>query len=101
MSNIGLGVDRPRRLGARTRKGFLVALHQLTRRWHRLLGEQELRAIEGRREELEQLERDRDAVLTYYTVLVPEALDSLGPDERHRLYGMLKLKVLWFEHGEA
>ena len=39
-----------------------------------------------------------DEVGTNYA---PEALDSLGPEERHRLYGMLRLKVLWFEDSEA
>jgi hypothetical protein len=63
--------------------------------------ERELRAIKGRKEELEQLKRDRDAVLAYYTALAPETFDSLGPEERHRLYGMLRLRVLWFENGQA
>ena len=67
----------------------------------RAVAERELLAIEGRKEELKQLEWDRDTVLAYYTALAPEALDSLEPEERHRLYGMLRLKVLWFEDGEA
>lgn len=67
----------------------------------RIVVNRELRAIEGREEELAQLERDRDAVLGYYAVLAPEALDSLGSEERHRLYGMLKLKVLVGQNGEA
>ena len=63
--------------------------------------ERGLRALEGHKEDLERLERDRDAVIEYYAALAPEAIDSLTPEERHRLYGMLKLKVLVGKDGEA
>ena len=56
-------------------------------------------AIEGRCQRLEELEHDRDALLERYDDMVPEALDSLGPEERHRIYKMLRLKVL--VHPEA
>ncbi len=63
--------------------------------------ERELRALEGRGEELLRLERDRDTVVEHYAALAPEALDSLEPDERHRLYGILRLRVMVGEDGKA
>ena len=45
---------------------------------------------------MEELEHDRDALLERYAGMVPEAIDSLGPEERHRIYKMLRLKVLTY-----
>jgi site-specific DNA recombinase len=56
--------------------------------------EKELKALRRRQEKLEELERDKDTVLEHYTILAPEALDSLAPEERHRLYRMLRLKIV-------
>jgi site-specific DNA recombinase len=53
----------------------------------------ELEALEGRREELAELERDCDAVMKHYAVMVPEDLDTLMPEERHHGYKLLKLRV--------
>ena len=55
--------------------------------------ENELEVLKGRGEELERLERDRDAVVSHYAALAPEVLESLGLEERHRFYGILGLKV--------
>jgi len=63
--------------------------------------ERELEALKGRREELEQLERHRDAVIGYYAALAPKALDSLGPEQRHRLYGMLRLIISVDKDGQV
>jgi site-specific DNA recombinase len=60
----------------------------------RKVAQEELVAIEGHCQRLEELEHDRDALLERYAGMVPEALDSLGPEERHRIYKMLRLKVL-------
>ena len=60
----------------------------------RRTAERELAAIGGRRERIEQLEREKDEVLDSYARMAPEALDSMSPEERHRLYCMLRLKVL-------
>lgn len=51
-------------------------------------------AIEGRRERLEQMERDRDTIMEHYAVTVPESLDDLSPEKRHKIYKMLRLEVL-------
>jgi site-specific DNA recombinase len=53
----------------------------------------ELAALEGRREKLAELERDRDALMESYAGMVPEALETLSPEERHHVYKLLKLRV--------
>ncbi len=55
--------------------------------------ERELAIIRGRKVALEELERDRDALLESYAGIVPDALDSLAPVERRQVYGMLRLEV--------
>jgi site-specific DNA recombinase len=59
----------------------------------RELARRELEAIEGCRARLRDLERNADALLEHYTAMVPEALDGLEPEERHRIYKMLRLAV--------
>ncbi len=59
----------------------------------------ELEALEGRREELAELERDCDAVMKHYAAMVPEYLDSLVPEERHHVYKLLKLRVGLYPDG--
>ena len=60
----------------------------------RRTAEQELTALQNRRERLFELERDRDALLDELADVVPEALDALASEDRHRLYKMLKLRVM-------
>jgi site-specific DNA recombinase len=59
----------------------------------RATAERELAAIRGRKAALEELERDRVALLESYAGMLPEALDSLASEERRQVYGMLRLKV--------
>jgi site-specific DNA recombinase len=59
----------------------------------RSTAKRELEAIRSRRERLEELERDKDALLDSYAQMTPEALDALTPEERHRVYGMLGLRA--------
>ena len=56
--------------------------------------QRELEALDNRREKIEELEHDRDALLESYVSLVPEVLDALTPEERHRIYKMLRLRVI-------
>jgi hypothetical protein len=60
----------------------------------RKTAERELRIIEGRKDALQQLERDRDSLIEHYANMAPEALDSLTPEERHQLYKILRLRVM-------
>ena len=59
----------------------------------------ELAALEDIRESIEQMERDKDAVLDYHVTLAPEALDELTSEERHGLYKMLRLVVFAYPDG--
>jgi hypothetical protein len=52
-----------------------------------------LEALKYRRERIEQLERDKEALRDYYEGIAPEALDSLAPEERHRFYKLVRLQV--------
>jgi hypothetical protein len=54
----------------------------------------ELAILEEGRQRLEELEHDRDVLMERYAGAVPEALENLTPEERHRVYKMLRLKVL-------
>jgi DNA repair exonuclease SbcCD ATPase subunit len=55
--------------------------------------EQVLRTLQRRTEHLAQLERDRDSLLESYADLMPEAIDALGSEERHRAYRIIGLEV--------
>ena len=60
----------------------------------RRIAERELETLSKRREKIEELKRDRDALLTTYVGMAPEVLDALQPEERHQLYRMLRLRVV-------
>ena len=55
---------------------------------------QRLEALRNQQEALEALELDRDVLLERYAAIAPEALDSLIPEERHRLYKLLRITVI-------
>lgn len=57
----------------------------------RRTAERELRDLQGRQEQIRQLEQDRDALLEHYAGLVPEAMDELEAEERHHVYKMLRV----------
>ena len=59
----------------------------------RMTAVEELVAIRGRKEILEELERDRDTLLESYAVMTPKALDALTREERRQVYAMLRSRV--------
>ncbi len=59
----------------------------------REIAERELAVLKSQSESIDQMERDKDAVLEHYVTLAPDALDSLIPEERRKLYNMLRLRV--------
>jgi site-specific DNA recombinase len=61
----------------------------------------ELAALKEQRECIEHLEQDANALLEHYASMVPEALDGLTPEERHRVYKMMRLKVTMYADGLA
>ena len=46
--------------------------------------------VRSRREQMERLERDADALLQHYAGMVPETLDSLTSKEHHGINNMLQ-----------
>ena len=50
----------------------------------------ELQAILQRKEKIATLERDAEFILDSYSSIVPGRMESLGPEERHRIYKLLK-----------
>jgi site-specific DNA recombinase len=67
----------------------------------RTVAQRELDVLRSRREHVEQLEHDADTILEHYAGMVPEALDALTSEERHRVYKMLRLKVLLHADGST
>lgn len=59
----------------------------------RKIAERELEALCGRRERIEEMERDRDALLDNYARRAPEALNVLAPEERNQVYRILRLQA--------
>jgi predicted nucleic acid-binding Zn-ribbon protein len=53
----------------------------------------EIAELASWRKRLQTLERDKKLLLQSYTTRAPEALDSLGPEERRTVYSMLGLRV--------
>ncbi|MDQ4105611.1 MAG: hypothetical protein M3157_00330 [Actinomycetota bacterium] len=59
----------------------------------RAVAEKEIEALRRCRGRVEEIDRDGEALLNYYAEMVPEALEGLTPQERHRVYRMLGLRV--------
>jgi hypothetical protein len=68
-----------------------VALKELVET--RETAEREREAARARSEVLQRLERDRDALMESYAGMVSETLEDLAPEERHRIYKLLRLGV--------
>lgn len=49
--------------------------------------------VSERRESLAAMERDKELLLKTYAALAPEALDALTPEERRKVYVILRLIV--------
>jgi hypothetical protein len=52
-----------------------------------------------RRERLQEMQRDKEALMAHYAAHTPEALDVLKPEERHQLYRMFRLTVTAYPGG--
>ncbi len=60
----------------------------------RKVAEQELNSLEYRKERISQLEQDKAYLLKDFSGLMPDALDALMGEVRHRIYNLLRLKVI-------
>jgi site-specific DNA recombinase len=67
----------------------------------RVAAEKELAILRDHRAKLEHLERDKTLLLDHYSAMAPEALTSLTPEERNRVYKMLRLKVIANPTGDV
>lgn len=47
----------------------------------------------GRKEKIAVLERDAEELLESYAKAMPERLRELGPEERHRVYSLLRVRA--------
>jgi Arginine decarboxylase C-terminal helical extension len=74
-----------------TDEELVVALSELDE--SRGTAEHELEAALARGEALQRLEHDRNALMESYAGMVSETLDDLTPEERHRIYKLLRLGV--------
>jgi hypothetical protein len=62
------------------------------------VAERELELLQ-RRWERAELQCDADTIMDHFAGMVPEALENLTPQERHRVYKMLRLEVLSYPDG--
>jgi hypothetical protein len=69
----------------RTKLGMLQSEHEQAR--------SELEAVLRRKEKIAALERDAEELLESYAEAVPERLRELGPEERRRVYGLLRVRA--------
>ena len=60
----------------------------------REVAKRELAAVGKRRERVEQLEDDKEALLEHYSLMAHEALDTATSEDRRRVYEMLRLRVV-------
>jgi hypothetical protein len=65
----------------------------------RKTAQSELEAISLRQQRLEELQRDADDLVHQYATIVPEALEVIPPEEKHRIYKALRMKVLLNTEG--
>ena len=59
----------------------------------RVAAEAQLEATRSRRSRLEDIERTKDDLISYYSSLVPSGLRELSPEERRHVYRMMHLRV--------
>jgi hypothetical protein len=65
----------------------------------RRLAQAELESLTRRQEHIEQLEKDREALIRSMAEIIPDALEDLTPQERNKIYRMLRLEAAPFEEG--
>ena len=57
------------------------------------LANSELTEAKARQERMRTVEADAEAVVSLYSSIVPQSLEGMTPEERHRLYRLLHLSV--------
>lgn len=59
----------------------------------------QLEAARSRLSRLEDMERGKAALISHYASLVPQGLAELSPDEKNRVYRMMRLRVFADREG--
>ena len=65
----------------------------------RKVAERELSSLRNLGAEIATLEQDKEALLKSYATIAAESLDVLTPEERHRVYKMIRLGVVAHPDG--
>jgi hypothetical protein len=60
----------------------------------RAVAKRELETLHRSKERVDRLEQDKESLLESYARMAPDALEALSAEERHRLYRMLRLRVV-------
>lgn len=60
----------------------------------RKVAEQELNSLEYRKERISQLKQEKASLLKDFSGLMPDAAATLTGEVRHRIYNLLRLKVI-------
>ena len=61
--------------------------------------ESQIEAARSRLARLEEIERDKDALISHYASLMPQGLTDLSSEERNQVYKMMCLCVLADREG--
>ena len=61
--------------------------------------EREIKSLRNKEERLDEMRRNKDALLTNLVEMTPCLIEELSPEEKHRIYGMLGLRVTSTENG--
>jgi len=82
----------------------LMTLEELGSKLHELdnarkRAQAELEGLTRCQEHIKQLEKDREALLKSMGEIIPYALEGLTPEERNKIYRMLRLEVTPLEEG--
>ena len=85
------GYQRLTARGHMTDEELVAALSELDETHE--TAKRELEGARARDEALQRLERDRDVLIEPYAGMVSETLEDLAPEERHRIYKLLRLGV--------
>jgi hypothetical protein len=60
----------------------------------RRTAQSELESIALHQQRLEELKRDAEDLVRQYAAIVPDALEEIPPEEKHRIYKTLRMRVL-------
>lgn len=63
------------------------------------IAEREIRALRDKSERIQEMGRNKDALLERLIEITPRRLDEIGPEERHRIYRMIGIKVTSAKDG--